>query len=1049
MPQKLFICVLLVILNGVIFAMEPAFARDPAISPDGSEICFVYNSDLWIVPFKGGNARRLTATEASEWGPAWSPDGSLIAFNSNREQQSYVFTISPQGGEAKPVFRESLTVVDWFNDSQNLLCTRYGFRNGSGYYKVNLDGTRPVLLAEIGDRYGSLSPKNDKIIFNRYGDPFREAYRGSLNGDLWQIDLASGEYSRLTSTELTERYPRYSHDTNSVYFCASDGRNLQLVKVAKGNFDKPEQLTNFDTWSARDITIARKSDRIVFELFSEIWSWQPGKAATKLEINIPEDQWEDTKAVERLPDYFEDYMVSDDNLVVAFKAGYDLFAMPVKGGEAKRITTDHGGSNGMIFLPNSHELIVQKRQKGRDNLFRAVIDSTISIQPLDWFGKEDYYVEMFNRDMENNLMIHYRDETETGKIAIADSTLKIWEIVEAPSAISSVFAINKEKSHALFMGLRPENWMREQYLYDFATKEFTKLYTDDQWVAWQGWMPGNKSVLMQRSGGIWRMDLVPRDEFEHDKDNWREVFASGLSSKTEPSDSLSSVADSLASPADEDTEANLPKSLELVKEGIRDRIYPVIQDSEYDLIVVRTLSDSTFLYMKDGSRQSKDTLLMKANIYGKGIEEEHNFGRQARNFRIAGDVIYFQEGNSIKSYNINGGKKVEFTARFDYTFDYKELNKRVFEEVWGAFGLNFYDSKMHGQNWNELYDRFAPYLDKVRNMDDLSMIVDELIGEVNASHTGFYPRMDKLYPSKSTAHLGLELDYSLPQKSGIRVKTVLPTTRLADLYKLRAGAVITSIDGISVTETTPLDSLLADKTGKKIRLTFTQDGVSTDAVITGLSWSEQRALWYKYKTRNRAAEVERLTQGRVGYIHIPAMGSEDWSNFYRDLFRDNFDKEALIIDVRGNVGGRIHDQIISLLQKQQYGFSSSRRWNKQPAPEPGRMWGKPSIVLVDEHSFSDGEIFPIVYQELKLGKVVGYPSSGAVIGTWQYDLIDGSSMRMPGSGWYKLDGTNMEGTGAKPDIIVELSPNDLIADRDLQLQRAVQEILNELDNAGN
>lgn len=1049
MPQKLIICVLLVILSGVLIALEPAFARDPAISPDGSEICFVYNSDLWIVPFKGGDARRLTSTEASEWGPAWSPDGSLIAFNSNREQQSYVFTISPRGGEAKPVFRESMTVVDWFKDSQNLLCTRYGFRNGSGYYKVNLDGTRPVLLAEIGDRFGSLSPANDKIVFNRYGDAFREAYRGSMNGDLWQIDLQTGVYTRLTSTDLTERYPRYSYDSNSVYYCASDGKNLQLFKAEKGNFAKPEQLTNFDTWSVRDITIARKTDRIVFELFSEIWTWVPGKGALKVEINIPEDQWDDTKAVERLPNYFEDYQVSDDNLLVAFRAGYDLFAMPVKGGEVKRITTDHGGSNGMLFLPNSHELIVQKRQKGRDNLFRAVIDSTISIEPLDWFGKDDCYVEMFAWDPDNNMMIHYRDETETGKIAIADSTMKIWEVVEAPSAISSVFAINKEKSHALFMGLRPENWMREQYLYDFSTKEFTKLYTDDQWVSWQGWMPGNKSVLMQRSNGIWRLDLVPRDEFEHDKDNWLEILDPTLVIKVEPADSLKTAADSLAAISVEEPKDKPAKPLEIVKEGLRDRIYPVIQDDSYDLFVIKALSDSTFLFMKDGSRQSKDTLLMKANIYGKGIEEEHNFGKQARNFRITGDVIYYQEDNRIKSYNINGGKKIEFSAQFDYTFDYKELNKRVFEEVWGAFGLNFYDSKMHNQNWDDIYNRFAPYMDKVRNMEDLSLIVDEMIGEVNASHTGFYPRMDKLYPSKSTAYLGLELDYSVPQTEGIRVKTVLPTTRLADLYKLKPGAVINSIDGIRITATTPLDSLLADKTGKKIKLTFTQDGVSTEALVTGLSWSEQRALWYLYKTRLRAAEVDRLTQGRVGYIHIPAMGSSDWTNFYRDLFRDNFDKEAIIIDVRGNVGGRIHDQIISLLQKQQYGFSSSRRWNKQPAPEPGRMWGKPSIVLVDEHSFSDGEIFPIVYQELKLGKVVGYPSSGAVIGTWEYELIDGSSMRMPGSGWYKLDGTNMEGTGARPDIVVELTPNDLIANRDLQLQRAVQEILAELQDAGN
>ena len=174
------------------------------------------------------------------------------------------------------------------------------------------------------------------------------------------------------------------------------------------------------------------------------------------------------------------------------------------------------------------------------------------------------------------------------------------------------------------------------------------------------------------------------------------------------------------------------------------------------------------------------------------------------------------------------------------------------------------------------------------------------------------------------------------------------------------------------------------------------------------------------------------------------MGQYDYERFTREIYRDNMDKKALIIDVRGKVGGRIHDQLLTLLMKKQYATSTSRRLRYQHNPEPFRVWDRPSIVLVDERSFSDGEIFPIIYKELKLGKVVGIPSSGAVIGTWEYELIDGSSMRLPGSGWYKMDGTNMEGTGAMPDIIVENSPNDIIAERDPQLVRAIEEIIDEL-----
>jgi len=187
-----------------------------------------------------------------------------------------------------------------------------------------------------------------------------------------------------------------------------------------------------------------------------------------------------------------------------------------------------------------------------------------------------------------------------------------------------------------------------------------------------------------------------------------------------------------------------------------------------------------------------------------------------------------------------------------------------------------------------------------------------------------------------------------------------------------------------------------------------------------------------------------MTQGKVGYIHIPSMGSRDYDNFFRDLFRDNADKEALIIDVRGNTGGHIHDRIISLLNKTPYAYSTSRRYSQERIQEPRRAWTRPSIVLVDEGSFSDGEIFPTVYQELKLGKLVGMPSSGSVIGTWEYELMDGSSMRLPGSGWYRMDGTNMEGNGVVPDILVEISPEDKIAGRDTQLLRAIEEIMKDI-----
>jgi len=290
----------------------------------------------------------------------------------------------------------------------------------------------------------------------------------------------------------------------------------------------------------------------------------------------------------------------------------------------------------------------------------------------------------------------------------------------------------------------------------------------------------------------------------------------------------------------------------------------------------------------------------------------------------------------------------------------------------------------------------------------------------------------------------LEFDWQNQPELGLTVRLVYPNSPLFAYHGLKEGDLLTAIDGVSIGSKTPVDKLLLGKEGRRITLDYLSDGEAKQAVLTGLSWSEIRELRYDYETGLSRKKVDELTGGRVGYIHIPSMGTEDYSNFLRDLFRDNVDKDALIIDVRGNTGGHIHDQIINLLNRQPYAWSTSRRYSGIQNLEPRKVWTRPSIVLADEGSFSDGEIFPTVYQELGLGKVVGQPSSGSVIGTWQYRLLDGSSMRMPGSGWYRLDGTNMEGTGVQPDILVEISPEEQIAGHDTQLLRAIEEILKEL-----
>ena len=1029
-------------------AQEAYFTSEPAISPDGEIVCYVYSNDLWLVPFTGGIPRRITNTTSYEWNPQFSPDGKMLAFSSDRSGQNLIYIMPATGGEAKAVNYESFRISEWFSDSQNLLCTKYSPRWGLSFYKVPINGSRPVLLAEIGSSFATLSPDNKQIVFQKGGYSRREAYRGSGNGELWLIDLPTKKYTKLTNTELSELYPSFSQ-TGALYYCASDGKCFQINKVNKLSFRKPEKITNLKPFSARRISLSRNNDRLVFEYFNTIYKYDPtlktGEKVSPLFIDLCEDEWQENIVRSYENTTIDDYTISTDELLVGFTHNYDSFFAPVKGGEAKQISFDHGSIFGLQFL-DKRQMVISKLDNGIVKLFTATADSVITLSPVDWFGADSLCVTELYKDKNGRWYFKYDDYYRHQKIAIADSGFVNIRPVNTPWAVTTNFAFTEDGRYAVYGTLREDNYVKELYLYDVQADSSKRLLADNGW--WQNlfWTSDNKSILLTRNSDIYRLDLVPRDEFELDTDPWDEILhpeKSKADSTNEEMQNEKKGIQEIESTWKEKKEEK-PKPLEIVWEGLEKRFYPVITAKDNHNFVLDIISDSTFYYIENNGQQEKNSILKKANIYGKNQKEVFNFGRNTGYYNKVNNTVYYLNNKELKSYNLDTSARKDIKIKYDYKYDKALLNLRVFEEVWCAFGNNFYDPAMHNVPWKELFQLYRPYVEKAKDIYDVAFIIEEMIGDVNASHTGFYPREEYKPFTNPVAWLGADFDYKNILAEGIRLERIYPTSRLGSFYHLQDGCILTHIDEVKITAHTSLDSLLAGKIGKKIKLTILQEGNITEAVITGLSYSQMSELKYDYQIAKNKKLVDELSHGKLGYIHIPAMGENDWQKFYRDFVVDNFDKDALVIDVRGNYGGHIHDKLITLLQKKKYAYTTSRRYSRVMCYEPHNIWDKPSIVLVNEDSFSDGEIFPTVYQELKLGKVVGTPSSGAVIGTWHYYLQDGSSMRMPGTGWYKLDGTNMEGTGVQPDIVVENLPEDIIAERDPQLIRAVKELMKEL-----
>lgn len=1017
MKNTLF-CVLLLCLISLINAFEPHFMTDPAISPDGSQICFVFMDDLWIVPFEGGTARRLTTTEASENGPVFSPDGKLIAFNSNRDGYNKIYTIPVSGGLATRIGNRSFELNDWYPDGKSLLAVSFNSSDENIYFKIDLNNPNKALaISNLTGMFSSVSPDAKNILFNRGGDAYRESYTGSHNGDLYTYDIQNKKFNQITKTDSSERYPTYSYTSkNVIYYCASDGKVFQIFKSSLNDMSKREALTSFDTWSARDISIARQNDNMTFEFFDQIWTLNPvTKKSAKVNIDIAEDCLSDFTKQEVNYNKAKNFAVSPNGKLTVYSYKYDLFAVPTAGGDVKQLTHNQPGIENIVIAYDNETIFYSSFLKGNQVLYKLNINTPDKSELVEW--SKDKRIESLSFNNDKRLYIQYSQKDKRNRYAVMDTTWTDVKPLISDLYVGGDVKLSEDKKYLAFISTS-KSYQNILYLLDMKKNEYVPLYTYQGYLGNPNWSKNNDALFINRGKNIVRIDLSPRNEFYNDKDNWQDIL-----------------------------KKEKPKSNNLVKteyeySNLENRITPVVSKSGWSFALFTT-KDSLLYYVNsiDGK-----TSLRKIKFDGSDDSEVCSFVGEYQSYQISNDLktAYYNSNDYIYKLLINTKKPEQISFKHNYEYNTIKLNQSVFEQVWASFQNNFYDPEMHNKNWDEVYNRFYPYSQYMLNTDVLNSIVNELIGELNASHTGFYPRSEDNLRYKQSCLLGLEYDFTVPLSEGVLIKKVYRNAILADLWNIKAGDIIYSINGITINENNPLETLLEGKMGEKITIKFKHDKTWIETIVKGLNYSQHSQLRYDNWVAERAQIVAKATNNQVGYLHIKGMDKPSLAKFEQDLFAKNFNTKALIIDIRENGGGNIHDDLIEILTKKQYAFTRSRYMGDEKTPFPSDVYDKPIVLLINENSFSDAEIFPILFKHFKLGTIIGMPTSGSVIGTGSVNFMDGSSMRMPSNGWYTMDGTNMEGTGAKPDILVPHSLNDLVNDNDLQLDTAIKELMKKI-----
>ncbi len=414
-----------------------------------------------------------------------------------------------------------------------------------------------------------------------------------------------------------------------------------------------------------------------------------------------------------------------------------------------------------------------------------------------------------------------------------------------------------------------------------------------------------------------------------------------------------------------------------------------------------------------------------------------------------GDVIYFLDrGGNIHLVRASGGSGPPLPFRIKMRVRTEEQWLEMFDQTWRYLAEHFYDAAFHGRDWDAVKKKYRPLVKHVAMKEDLYSLLYLMMGELNASHLGVGGY--GTFPDEETADLGLIFaeDY---RGRGLKIAEILkrgPADRRG--LNVKAGEYILNIDGVELTDKTDLSQLLNGKAGEGVALQVASKPTAAakerrSVTLSAVSRRSIAPLMYDRWVEHNARRVAELSNGKLGYIHIPSMDEEGLDRFVRSLYSDNYDKEAIVLDVRFNGGGFTHDQILNYLGSREHTIFKERDGGQGLVlRSTDRKWNKPLILLINNRSYSDAEIFPNAFRTLGLGKLVGQATAGHVIGRTQVRLIDGSSLLIPRIGVYTMKGVNMEKEGVQPDVVVAEHPDQLAKGVDAQLDKAVEVLRNDV-----
>lgn len=1031
--------------------------RSPGLSPDGSQIAFSYQGDIWTVPAAGGLARRLTIHESYESRPRWSPDGEKILFQGSRFGNTDLFVMNAQGSrpERLTYYSGSDGSASWQQDGQILFNTRRFFaavERLSEIYRVPASGGTPQRLLDALGNNPTTSPDGRYIAFERGSCRIeREAYRGPANRNIWLYDTQTKEYTQLTEDEGQDIMPDWGPDNTIYFLSARDGRyNLHTMGIDGG---KPKAITNFKGEGIRDFDLSADGKKIVIERGVNIFTMDAdGSKGELVKVQVTKDYRFDPEEKKTLSSDASEFALSPNGKYIAFALRGEIFVYPEDKDKkrANRITNHAARDQDIAWLNDSTLVFISDRNGNRDlyQATAAVEDSSdlfrafrFNIKALTT-GPEEEGNFVLSPDRKQIVYMQGR-----GKMLVAN--------IDAATGLSAQRTLLDGWDTPGGVSWSPDSKWIAYSMDDLNFNSEIYIHAVDQSQA-----PVNISLHPRRDySPEWSEDgsklAFLSDRNNGDADVWFVWLKESDWEKTRRDweDSDEETTDKKDKKGDKEKKS----VIQIDFEDIHERLAQVsnLPGNESDLMISH--DGETFYYsINGGGRQGQSGKQAFLSTKWDGTETKTIFDDKSMNglsWDPKGKMLYYLERGRINKVNPENKKNESLAFQASMKIDYPAERQQVFNDAWRAIRDGFYDPGFHGQNWKILHDKYEERALAASTEQDFRDMFNEMLGQLNASHMGMSGSNPEETQRDRTGLLGIEVT---PSQHGVRIESIIPDSP-ADRAssKLYVGETIVAINGTPIMSGENYYALLDGTVDERTLLTVrTTDNKTRELVIrpTGSLRSEIYENWVD----QRKALTDRYSGGKLGYIHIQGMNWPSFERFERELMASGYGKEGIVIDVRFNGGGWTTDMLMAVLNVRQHSYTIPRgaaenldRENKKfvnnyPFGErlPFPALTMPSIALCNQNSYSNAEIFSHAYKTLGLGKLVGTPTFGAVISTGSYSLQNGSRVRMPYRAWYvKATGENMEHGPAVPDIIIDNAPDDKAKNEDPQLKKAVEVLL--------